>query len=196
MSTGDRSNTSAVDSWFFAGLASTFPNIVPSSISTSDTSQKTKLSDPQPRVSDDLTTSNDHANVPACRIFQTSDSPPLNLTPEEALGSVGLKEPVLVFQYRGKFYAIDHKCPHRSFPLSRGTLHDIEDFGIVLSAGITCPKHGWAFDLHTGESDRGRYQLEVWEVEVRERQLNGSVDDNTTSVESVREVWVRKKRKI
>jgi nitrite reductase/ring-hydroxylating ferredoxin subunit len=53
---------------------------------------------------------------------------------------------------------------------------DIEDFGIVLSAGITCPKHSWSFDLFSGRSDRGNYKLKVWEAEVRGE-----------------EVWVRRK---
>lgn len=56
---------------------------------------------------------------------------------------------------------------------------DIEDFGVKLSAGITCPKHDWSFDLHTGRSDRGSYRLGVWETEVRGE-----------------EVWVRRKVRI
>lgn len=50
----------------------------------------------------------------------------------------------------------------------------------MLSAGIVCPKHGWSFDLFTGESDRGGYRLGVWEVQARDG-------------ESGEEVWVRKK---
>ncbi|KAL5345657.1 hypothetical protein ACLOAV_009411 [Pseudogymnoascus australis] len=94
-----------------------------------------------------------------------------------------LKSQVLVFRYRGKFHAVDHQCPHSSFPLSRGTLFDIEDFGVVLSAGLTCPKHEWSFDLFTGTGDRGNYRLKIWEV-----QLRGGVDG------SDQEVWVRKKQ--
>lgn len=110
-----------------------------------------------------------------------STLPPTELDPESALTSVGLSEQVLVFRHRGKFHAIDHQCPHRSYPLSKGSIYDIEDFGVVLSAGITCPKHGWAFDLHTGEADRGAYRLRVWEVEVRDGDgAEGS------------EVWIKK----
>ncbi|KAF5863382.1 hypothetical protein ETB97_010263 [Aspergillus alliaceus] len=39
-----------------------------------------------------------------------------------------LKDQVLVFKYKGKIHAIDHQCPHLSFPLSPGSLFDIEDF--------------------------------------------------------------------
>lgn len=164
------------DAWLYAGLASSFPNITPST-STS-------------RLSDSLTSSTGEG-VPICHILELSndanekDTSTL-LTPELAADAVGLVPQVLIFQYRGKFHAVDHQCPHRSFPLSRGSLHDIEDFGIILSAGLTCPKHGWAFDVFTGESDRGSYQLRVWDVELR----SGDSDDGEADM---REVWVRKR---
>ena len=56
----------------------------------------------------------------------------------------------------------------------------MEDFGVVLSAGLTCPKHGWSFDLFTGVGDRGNYKLKVWETQIREE------DGEKT-------VWVRRK---
>jgi nitrite reductase/ring-hydroxylating ferredoxin subunit len=55
----------------------------------------------------------------------------------------------------------------------------------VLSAGITCPKHGWSFDLHSGQSDRGLYKLAVWEVQLR-RLVDATGEDD-------QEVWVRRK---
>ncbi|GAD95159.1 Rieske [2Fe-2S] domain protein [Paecilomyces variotii No. 5] len=98
-----------------------------------------------------------------------------------------LKDQVLVFQYKGSFHAIDHQCPHSSFPLSQGSLFDIEDFGITLSTGISCPKHGWSFDIITGKADRGTYKLKVWEVQLR---------DATTFPNTDKEVWVRRKQRI
>jgi len=52
----------------------------------------------------------------------------------------------------------------------------------VFSAGITCPGHGWAFDVNTGLCDRGSYKLQVWEVECRGGDDGGE-----------EEVWVRRK---
>lgn len=176
--------------WLFAGLTTSFPDIQ-SSIS-SEVSRKHKLSDLRSCSQDDLKT----AQGPSCKILQIpgSGSIPIELSHDDALQSVALQEQVLVFQYRGRYHAVDHSCPHRSYPLSRGTIHDIEDFGIVLSAGITCPKHGWSFDLHTGESDRGMYKLGVWEVEVREpRKETDDGNENGTLPAQVREVWVRRK---
>lgn len=60
---------------------------------------------------------------------------------------------------------------------------------MVLSTGVTCPKHGWSFDIHTGMSDRAQYKLGVWEVELRE--VKGEVDP--VSNEADKEVWVRRK---
>ena len=57
---------------------------------------------------------------------------------------------------------------------------------MVLSAGITCPKHDWSFDLFSGQGDRGNYKLKVWEVDVRDGK--GGDDD--------KEVWVRRKQRI
>jgi len=53
----------------------------------------------------------------------------------------------------------------------------------VLSAGLTCPKHGWSFDLFSGRSDRGNYKLKVWETELRDG----------GGVEGGKEVLVRRK---
>ena len=80
------------------------------------------------------------------------------------------------------------ECPHSSYPLSNGTPFDIEDFGVMLSMGITCPKHEWSFDLHTGHADRGSYRLKVWEVQVR--------PGNVESEGGEKEVWVRRKQRI
>jgi nitrite reductase/ring-hydroxylating ferredoxin subunit len=70
--------------------------------------------------------------------------------------------------------------------LSQGTPFDIEDFGIVLSAGILCPQHDWSFDIFTGLADRSAYRLKIWQVEVREPTEEGND----------KEVWVRRKPRI
>ncbi|KFY42787.1 hypothetical protein V495_04340, partial [Pseudogymnoascus sp. VKM F-4514 (FW-929)] len=97
---------------------------------------------------------------------------------EASSPAANLKSQILVFKYKGKFHAVDHQCPHSSYPLSRGTLFDIEDFGVVLSAGLTCPKHDWSFDLFTGTGDRGNYKLRVWDVEVRRGGEVGEEEDS------------------
>jgi nitrite reductase/ring-hydroxylating ferredoxin subunit len=142
--------------WLFAGPASALTNIEPSA------APKTKIAK----------STNPADGPPPCIILQlpspdnaTSEEAPIRLTPSEAQESIGLAPQVLIFRYRNKLHAINHSCPHRTHPLSRGSLYDIEDFGIIFSAGITCPGHGWAFDVNTGLCDRGSYKLQVWEVE-------------------------------
>ncbi|KXG51929.1 uncharacterized protein PGRI_082130 [Penicillium griseofulvum] len=164
--------TRSTAAWHRVGLASEFPSI-----------------DDDARI------------VPRCKAFNI----PKTNGPMEEVEDIDLpgelKDQVLVFKYKGKYHAIDHvsylllvenmklilskQCPHSSFPLSRGNLFDIEDFGIVLSAGLTCPKHGWSFDIFSGRADRGNYQLKVWEVQLRDS--SGSTDQ---------EVWVRRKQRI
>lgn len=56
--------------------------------------------------------------------------------------TVGDRE-VALFNVSGTFYATDNTCPHRGGPLGEGTLE-----GNV----VTCPWHGWQFDVATGIS--------------------------------------------
>ncbi|KAL5366215.1 hypothetical protein BJX96DRAFT_169748 [Aspergillus floccosus] len=131
--------------------------------------------------------------APRCKAFSIpkTDSGAGSQCPVEAdIDLPGdLKDQVLVFRYKGKVHAIDHQCPHSSFPLSQGTIFDIEDFGITLSAGVTCPKHGWAFDIFSGQADRGNYKLKIWEVQLRDPPEDGGDPED-------KEVWVRRKQRI
>lgn len=48
---------------------------------------------------------------------------------------------IAVFNVDGTFCAINNTCPHRGGPLGEGDLE-----GTV----VTCPWHGWQFDVKTG----------------------------------------------
>jgi nitrite reductase (NADH) small subunit len=50
---------------------------------------------------------------------------------------------VALFNIAGQFFALDGVCPHQGGPLGKGLLA-----GCVL----TCPWHGWQFDVRTGVS--------------------------------------------
>ncbi len=50
---------------------------------------------------------------------------------------------VAVFNVEGKFHCTTNVCPHRGGPLAEGELE-----GTV----VTCPWHGWRFDVTTGAS--------------------------------------------
>ncbi|KAK4184831.1 hypothetical protein QBC35DRAFT_390816 [Podospora australis] len=159
--------------WFRVGLVSSFPEVGEDDENLS-----------RPRTCDTQ-------SKQACRIFNIPKTAPSEGTevpvPDgEVCGD--MTDQVMVFKHRGKIHAIDHQCPHSSFPLSQGTPFDIEDFGIALSAGITCPKHGWSFDLFSGRADRGSYKLKVWEVQLR--------DPKTAEDPEDKEVWLRRKQRI
>ena len=55
----------------------------------------------------------------------------------------GLREDIAVFNINGKYYAISDTCAHKGGPLSQGILK--EDV-------VTCPWHGWKYNVRTGKS--------------------------------------------
>jgi nitrite reductase (NADH) small subunit len=68
-----------------------------------------------------------------------------------------------LFNVDGEFYATQGQCLHLKGPLGDGELD-----GPV----ITCPWHGWQYDVRTGENEFDRaLQLETFEVVVE----NGDV---------------------
>ena len=65
-----------------------------------------------------------------------------------------------VFYHEGRLYAVDNRCPHIGFPLSRGTCKD---------AILTCEWHYARFDLATGGTfDLIAGDVDTYPVEVRE----------------------------
>jgi nitrite reductase/ring-hydroxylating ferredoxin subunit len=48
---------------------------------------------------------------------------------------------IALFNVGGKFFAIDNTCKHRGGPLAEGELD---------GANVTCPWHGWEYDVTTG----------------------------------------------
>lgn len=49
---------------------------------------------------------------------------------------------IALFNIAGEFYALDNVCPHMGGPLGDGEIEDCT---------VTCPWHGWQFDVKTGE---------------------------------------------
>lgn len=59
---------------------------------------------------------------------------------KSAIISAGEDE-IALFNYKGKYYAVANKCPHRGSPLGEGRIEE----GIVI-----CPNHEWRFKLENG----------------------------------------------
>ena len=67
----------------------------------------------------------------------------------------------------GKFYAINNTCLHRGGPLGQGVM----DGNIV-----TCPWHGWQYDVRTGENEFDRaIKLRCYEVRVEDGDVKVAV---------------------
>ena len=64
-----------------------------------------------------------------------------------------------LFNLDGQIYAMDGMCAHQGGPLAEGTVED----GVV-----TCPWHGWRFDVQTGQALMSkRVKQSVFEVKVQ-----------------------------
>src|SRR5690348_14357617 len=72
------------------------------------------------------------------RVAAVSDVPPG--TAREVMAG---DQVVALFNVDGRFYALDGVCPHAGGPLGEGALR-----GTV----VTCPWHGWQFDVVSGEN--------------------------------------------
>jgi nitrite reductase/ring-hydroxylating ferredoxin subunit len=63
-----------------------------------------------------------------------------------------------IFNVGGLLLAIDGICPHQGGPLAEGA---------VEGTTVTCPWHGWQFDLQSGTMPSGsRIRQAVFEVKV------------------------------
>lgn len=84
------------DAWFSVGLASSFPDIGLDEVDGD-------LSQPRPCNAEDK---------PGCKVFhvpETNSSQRTEVSVTEGeISDEALKDQVLVFQYRGKFHAVDH----------------------------------------------------------------------------------------
>ncbi len=65
--------------------------------------------------------------------------------PGSSLECVADDRVIAVFNIDGELFALDGICPHQGGPLGKGKL---------VGCIVTCPWHGWQFDVRTG-----RHQL-------------------------------------
>ena len=76
-------------------------------------------------------------------------------------------EPIALARVGDDFYATQHACLHLQGPLGEGTVEDHV---------LTCPWHGWQYNLRTGENEFDRaIQLKTYEVRVEDGQVKVAV---------------------
>ena len=71
------------------------------------------------------------------RIAKLADCPP-----GSACELVADDTMIALYNVGGQLYALDGVCPHQGGPLGKGCLQ---------GAIVTCPWHGWQFDVTTGQ---------------------------------------------
>jgi len=76
-------------------------------------------------------------------------------------------EEIALAHVDGEFYATQHACLHLHGPLGEGRVEDHV---------LTCPWHGWQYDLRTGEHEFDRaIQLRTYEVRVEDGKVQVAV---------------------
>ena len=75
--------------------------------------------------------------------------------------------PIALANCDGRFYAMQGACIHLEGPLGEGRLD-----GCIL----TCPWHGWQYDVRTGENEFDRaIQLRTYDVRVEDGEVKVAV---------------------
>ena len=66
---------------------------------------------------------------------------------------------ICLTHYKGKFSALDNRCPHQGGPLGEGSIEN---------GMLRCPWHGWEFDIKTGKSifNPNKVRVACYDVEV------------------------------
>jgi nitrite reductase (NADH) small subunit len=88
------------------------------------------------------------------RIAKISEIPVGSITEFSVQGKT-----IAVANVGGKLYAINNTCLHRGGPLGQGSL---------TGAVVTCPWHGWGFDVTSGRLSHNQSAgVSCYRVEVR-----------------------------
>ncbi|HEV8602169.1 MAG TPA: Rieske 2Fe-2S domain-containing protein [Gaiellaceae bacterium] len=95
-------------------------------------------------------------------VARVEDLPPGTIAAVEADG-----ETIALANVEGSFYATQGACLHLKGPLGDGRLE-----GPVL----TCPWHGWQYDVRTGKNEFDRaLELRTYEVRVEDGEVKVAV---------------------
>lgn len=65
---------------------------------------------------------------------------------------------LLLINIKGEVFACENECPHQGAPMNTG---------IVKDGHLSCPRHGYRFDLKTGSClDNPAYTLKIYPVTI------------------------------
>jgi len=94
---------------------------------------------------------------PFARVGPASELPPGNAK----MVPVGEYD-IAIFNVSGELFAIDDVCPHFAGSLAEGT---------VSGETVSCPVHGWCFNLRDGTMPNGRKSVDTFDVRVENDEL-------------------------
>jgi 3-phenylpropionate/trans-cinnamate dioxygenase ferredoxin component len=75
---------------------------------------------------------------------------------------------IAIFKVEGKIYAMKNICPHQHFS------HLQE--GEIIDGAVSCPMHGWTFDLATGVSRTGQGKVTIYPVQIQGNDILVDID--------------------
>ena len=91
--------------------------------------------------------------VSASRVLGGNEFLIANLAPGQIVLVNVAGERVAIYNANGVFHATQDRCSHTGWPLSDG--------GELIGNQVTCPLHGWCYDVSTGEVVRGIRTLKL-----------------------------------
>jgi len=75
---------------------------------------------------------------------------------------------IAIFRHRGQLYALDGMCAHQGGPIAQGKVGD---------GCVTCPWHGWQYELATGIQTINRQPLQqTFEVHESEGKIQVRIE--------------------
>ena len=96
-------------------------------------------------------------------VARVEDVPPGSVVRVEAGG-----EEIALANLEGELYAVQNACLHLEGPLGEGKI-DVDRY-------LTCPWHGWKYDVRTGKNDFDlALQLKTYEVKVEDGEIKVAV---------------------
>lgn len=77
-------------------------------------------------------------------------------------------EEFVLFRVDGRIVAVLNMCPHQKFK----KLHD----GLYENGIVTCPMHGWAYDVRSGISTNASGKLKTFNIIVKNGRIFLEID--------------------
>ncbi|MCX8150681.1 MAG: Rieske (2Fe-2S) protein [Candidatus Bathyarchaeota archaeon] len=76
---------------------------------------------------------------------------------------------ILLARFNDQIYGISNRCPHMGCSLANGKLN---------AYIVTCPCHGWSFDVRTGQNQRSKdINIQVYQCKLQDGKIYVNIPD-------------------